>query len=59
MQTENTFPRRNQLDQMTEAEKAIYEATQKVEAMGAHEKLTEAVILLGKAREAVADFVDL
>lgn len=52
------FPRRNCLDKMCPAEKAIYDAAQAVERMGCDERLTDAVILLGKARERVADFVD-
>ena len=52
------FPRRCKVDEMTPAELAIREAVLKVEALGAHPLLTKAVILLGEAREAVADFVD-
>ena len=51
-------PRRNRLDLMTPAELAIYNASQEVEKLGADVKLTEAVILLSKARELVADFID-
>lgn len=52
------IPRRARLDQMTDAEKAIYDAQQKVEALGADVRLTDAVVLLGAARDSVADFVD-
>ncbi len=52
------IPRRNRLDQMTPAELAIYNAMQEVEKAGADVRLTEAVILLGKAKDKVADFVD-
>ena len=52
------WPRRNRLDLNTPAEKAIYDAIQEVERVGAHEKLTEAVILLGKAKALVSDYVD-
>lgn len=58
MQTENEIPRRIRLDLFTPAEKAIYDAVREVEKAGAHEKLTEAVMLLQKSRELVADFVD-
>lgn len=51
-------PRRNRLDLNTPAEKAIYDAMQEVEKVGADVRLTEAVILLSKARELIADFVD-
>lgn len=53
-----TFPRRNQLDKFTPAERAIWDAVQEVEKAGAHPLLTKAVTLLGEARERVADYVD-
>lgn len=43
---------------MEPAEKAIQEAIWEVEKIGADSKLTEAVILLGKAKDLVADFID-
>lgn len=52
------FPRRICVDQLTPAEKAIYDAVQAVESLQPDVRLTEAVILLQSAREAVADFVD-
>lgn len=52
------LPRRNRLDLNTPAEKAIYDAIQEVERVGADEKLTEAVILLQKAKTLVSDYVD-
>jgi hypothetical protein len=52
------FPRRNRLDLLTPAEKAIWDAMQAVEAGAADMRLTRAVVLLGEAREWVADFVD-
>jgi len=52
------FPRRNRLDLNTKAELAIYEAIQEVEKVGADVRLTEIVILLGKAKGLLADFVD-
>ena len=51
-------PRRNRLDLCTPAEIAIFNTIQEVEKVGASEGLTEAVILLDKARNLVADFVD-
>lgn len=53
------IPRRNRLDLNTPAELAIRVAVDEVEKVGAHTLLTEAVILLGHAREKVADYVDL
>lgn len=54
----NEIPRRNRIDLYTPAERAIREAMLAVEAAGADTRLTDAVILLGEAHEAVADFVD-
>lgn len=52
------FPRRNRLDKNTPAELAIRNAMLEVEKAGAHPLLTDAVILLGQAKDKVADFVD-
>ena len=51
-------PRRIRMDRWTPAERAIYDAIQVVEAAGADERLTDAVILLGRAKDRVADYVD-
>jgi hypothetical protein len=51
-------PRRARLDHLTLAETAIYNAIQSVESMGADVRLTNAVVLLQRARDQVADFVD-
>lgn len=53
------IPRRCRLDLATPAETAIRSAIAAVEAAGAHPLLTEAVMLLGEARNKVADFVEL
>lgn len=52
------IPRRIDLLRNTPAELAIRHALDQVELMGCHELLTEAVVLLGQAREKVADYVD-
>jgi hypothetical protein len=52
------IPRRARLDLFTPAERAIYDAVQAVEAVGADVRLTDAVILLQAARDSVADYVD-
>lgn len=52
------FPRRLMLNEMTPAEKAIYEAGQLIEKMGADVRLTTAQIKLQEARDLVADYVD-
>jgi hypothetical protein len=52
------IPRRIDRTRMTPAERAITDAMQAVEIVGAHTLLTDAVILLGQAREKVADYVD-
>lgn len=54
----NEVPRRFKIDQMTPAEKAITGAMTEVEKMPCGLKLTEAIDLLYKAREIVADYVD-
>ena len=52
------IPRRIRLDLMVPAEKAIRDAVEAVEALPADVRLTEAVILLGKAKDKVSDYVD-
>ena len=51
-------PRRIRRDLWTPAERAIYDAIQAVEDAGADERLTDAVILLGRAKDRVGDYVD-
>ena len=46
------------MDKWCPAEKQIQLATDEVEKMAADERLTEAVFLLGRARDMVADFID-
>lgn len=53
-----SIPRRVQIDRFSPAETAIYNAVKAVEDGPADPRLTHAVILLQKAREWVADFVD-
>lgn len=53
-----SIPRRIQLEKFTPAEKAIYDALQVVESVGADVRLTRAVNLLQEARNLVADYVD-
>lgn len=50
--------RRVRIDLQVPAERAIGEALGLVEQIGADVRLTDAVILLGQARDKVADFVD-
>ncbi|HEU4728417.1 MAG TPA: hypothetical protein VFT22_11020 [Kofleriaceae bacterium] len=52
------IPRRIRFDRMTPAELAIRAAEVAVEEMGADVLLTEAIMLLQRAREKVADYVD-
>jgi hypothetical protein len=54
----NEIPRRCYLDKMVPAERAIYDAMQAVEAMPADVRLTDAVMLLGQAKDKVSDYVD-
>lgn len=50
--------RRTRLDLMTESEKAIYNAMQEVEKVGAHPKLTEVTTMLSKAKDLLGDYLD-
>lgn len=50
--------RRNQLAFNTPAEKAIYNAMQEVEKVGADVKLTKIVTLLSKAKDTLSDYID-
>ncbi len=54
----NEIPRRARVDLFSPAETAIYAAQRAVEAMPADVGLTEAGMLLAKARDKVADFID-
>jgi hypothetical protein len=54
----NEIPRRNRLDLNTPAEKAIYDAIQEVEKVGADPKLTDVVVMLAKAKDLLSDYVD-
>lgn len=54
----DNFPRRAHVDKMVKAELAIREAMLAVEEMPADVRLTDAGVLLEKARNKVADFVD-
>lgn len=50
--------RRDRMDLWTPSETAIQNAVNEIEKIGANWRLTEAVNLLHKAKELVADFVD-
>ncbi len=52
------WPTRNDLLLFSDGEKAIWDAVDVVEKMGASKALTDAVILLQKARDRVADHVE-
>jgi len=52
------WPTRADMQHFSPAEKAIWDAQQAVEAAGASIALTDAAILLGKARDRVADHVE-
>ena len=52
------IPRRVRIDQTTPAELAIRRAIEAVESLPADSRLTEAVVLLGRAQTWVADYVD-
>lgn len=52
------FPRRNCVDRWIPAERAIAEVVQQVEDLGCHPRLTDAVVLLQQARDAVSDWAE-
>lgn len=52
------YPRRLREDLMKPAELAIHNAAHEVEKLPADVRLTEAVVLLGKAKDLVSDFID-
>jgi len=54
----NGFPRRAMIEKMTPMERRLRDDMIMVEALGAHPRLTDAVVLLESAREAVADWVE-
>lgn len=54
----NEIPRRCDVLQLTPAEQKIREAIIAVEEVGAHPLLTQAVMLLDRAKNLVGDFVD-
>ena len=58
MANEMHIPRRVYVPSWTAAERAIQAAVDEVEKMGADVRLTDAIILLGAAKSAVADVVD-
>lgn len=55
---DNKFPRRSCIYLLTPAEKAVWDAAQAVENLGADVRLTDAVVLLQQARERLADYFD-
>ncbi|MBD1864302.1 MULTISPECIES: hypothetical protein [Trichocoleus] len=59
MQIVDGMPRRSRVDLLAPAELAIHEAMIAVENAGAHPLLTEAVLLLGQAKNKVADHIEL
>jgi hypothetical protein len=58
MQIVRDWPRRNRLELLTPAEIAIRAAISAVEAAGADTLLTDAIVLLGQAKEKVADYAE-
>lgn len=52
------FPRRARLDLYEPAEKSIHSAVEYIENMGADVRLTDAVIMLQKAKDKVSDYID-
>lgn len=55
---ESPIPRRSYMPSWLPEERAIWDIMQQIEGLGAHHKLTEAVIKLQEAKEALADWWD-
>ena len=53
------WPRRSSIPHWTPEEKMIQDVVDAVEKLGAHPRLTDCVTLLGQAREALADWIDI
>lgn len=56
--TQNGHPRRNDMTEWTEIEKAIYNAISLIEEAGAHELLTNSQIKLQEAANLYADWFE-
>lgn len=56
--TNEGFPRRSNVTDMTPEELQLRECIHRVEELGAHPLLTETVVLLAQAKEKLADFLD-
>lgn len=54
----NKSLRRNNVELNTPEERAIRDVSHAVDALGAHPRLTDAIVSLTQAREALADWVD-
>jgi hypothetical protein len=54
----NNISRRSKVYLFSPAEKAIYDALQLIESIGADPRLTAASVLLSQAREKLADYID-
>lgn len=53
-----SFPRKIRQDLSVPAEIAIGNAIQQIEKLGADVRLTDAVVLLGKAKDKVSEYID-
>lgn len=56
--SDNSIPRRSRADLWEKQEIIIYQAIHEIEKMPPDKRLTDAVILLGKAKDLVSDFID-
>ena len=52
------FPRRQCVNLLTPEETFIRDAIDKVESLGAHPLLTDVVVLLGQAKDKLADYLE-
>jgi hypothetical protein len=58
MQIVDGIPRRSKMECWTPAERATYDLTQQIEALGCHPLLTDAVVLLSQVRDKIADWCE-
>jgi hypothetical protein len=54
----DAIPRRHYVNKLIPAERAIYDAIQIVEALGADIRLTDVVIRLSEAKDRLSDWAD-
>jgi hypothetical protein len=54
----NSIPRRAQINKFAPTEMAIFKSIQEIEKLPADIRLTDAIILLQRAKDKVSDYID-